>query len=207
MQQMLAIIVVILTNLAPAGVTEFNLQVIDGDKRVEIQLTRQADGEWKAQSGKQLNEPVTFDVDGTKVTTKAGNRTTTEDLAKHLTIGAMPFQMKHHSDGLDFLIGAEERDGRVVEVRWKAPVASESERSLKKATIDELMQRANRLTHENLDAALDVLDVVLEREPENDDARRLKQRVTRLKNMDADFEAIEVESSIKLQPGGISEEQ
>jgi hypothetical protein len=42
--------------------------------------------------------------------------------------------MKHHSDGLDFLIGAEERDGRVVEVRWKAPVASESERSLKKAS-------------------------------------------------------------------------
>jgi hypothetical protein len=36
---MLAIIAAILTNLTPAGVTEFNLQIIDGDERVEIQLT------------------------------------------------------------------------------------------------------------------------------------------------------------------------
>lgn len=126
MLHMLAIIVVILTNLTPAGVTEFNLQIIDGDERVEIQLTRQADGGWKAQSGKELKESLAFYVDGTKVTTKAGDKATTEDLAKHLTIGAMPFKMKHHANGLDFLIEAEKRNGRVVEekkevkVRWKA---------------------------------------------------------------------------------------
>jgi hypothetical protein len=120
---MLAIIVVILTNLAPAGVTEFNLRAITGNERVEIQLTRQADGGWKA-SGKELREPLAFYVDGTKVTTKAGDKATTEDVAKHLTIGATPFEIKHHSDGLDFLVGAEKRDGRVVEgkkefkVRW-----------------------------------------------------------------------------------------
>ena len=121
MLQMLAIIVVILTNLTPAGVTEFNLLIIDGDERVEIQLTRQADGGWKAQSGR-LTEPLTFYVDGTKVTTKAGDKTTTEDLAKHLTIGAMPFKMTHHAEGLDFLIEDPEdkQDSRVVKVRWKA---------------------------------------------------------------------------------------
>ena len=126
MLQMLAIIVVILTNLAPAGGAEFNLQIIDGDERVEIQLTRQADGGWKAQSDKEFKESLTFYVDGTRVTTKAGDRTTTEDLAKHLTMGAMPFKMTHHADGLDFVIEAEKRDGRVVEekkeikVRWEA---------------------------------------------------------------------------------------
>jgi len=121
---MLALIVVILTNLTPAGVTEFNLKISDGDERVEIQLTRQADGGWKAQA-KELDESLAFYVDGTKVTTKRGDKMTTEDLAKHLTIGAMPFKMTHHADGLDFLIGAEKRDGSVVEekkevnVRWK----------------------------------------------------------------------------------------
>ena len=121
MQAMLAIIVAIVTHLIPAGVTEFNVQINDGDQRVEIQLTRQADGGWKAPSGKDLIESRTYYVDGTKVTTKVGDKTTTEDLAKRLTIGAMPFKVKHHAAGLDFLIeDPNKRDSRDVKVRWEA---------------------------------------------------------------------------------------
>ena len=122
MLHMLSIIVVILSNLAPAGVTEFSLQISNGDERVEIQLTRQADGGWKAQGGKELQDSLMFYVDGTKVTTKVGDKATTEDLAKHLTIGAMPFKMKHHAEGLDFIIEEpkNKQDSRVVNVRWKA---------------------------------------------------------------------------------------
>ncbi len=122
MQELLVIIVAIVTHLTPAGVTEFDLQIIDGDQRVEIQLTKQADGGWKAPSGKDLVESWTFYVDGTKVTTKDGDKTTTADLAKHLTIGAMPFKMMHHVKGLDFLVEDPEnkQDSRVVKARWKA---------------------------------------------------------------------------------------
>ena len=122
MQAILAIIVAIVTYLMPAGVTEFNVQIIDvgSDDSSVIQFTRQADGGWKGKS-KELKESLIYHVDGTKVTTKTNDKATTEDLAKHLTMGAMPFKMTHHAEGLDFFVEdpGNKQDSRELKVRWK----------------------------------------------------------------------------------------
>ena len=121
-QYILSIIVAIVTHLIPDSVAEFNVQIIDvgSNDSTEIQLTRQAEGGWKVK-GKELKESLIYQVDGTKVTTKSDDKTTTEDLAKYLTMGTMPFKMKHHAEGLDFFVEdpGNKQDSRVLKVRWK----------------------------------------------------------------------------------------
>lgn len=122
MQELLSIILAIVINLIPGKVTEFTVQItdIEGGESVKMQVTKQADGGWKAHGEKALKDPVTYYFDSTKVTVKNGDKNTTEDLAKHLTIGATPFRIQHCADGLNFLVNAEENDSRVVKVRWEA---------------------------------------------------------------------------------------
>ena len=68
------------------------------------------------------------------------------------------------------------------------------------------MQRAEDLVHVSLEEALDVVNVVLEREPDNKDARRLKQRITILKNVELEIEALE-KPRLETKPRDTPEDQ
>ena len=119
MESLLSIILAIVLNIIPAEVTEFSVQIADGDDTIVMQFEKQEGGGWKSQGGRGVKDPSTYYISGTKLTVKTSRKTSENDLAKHLTIGATPFKVRHRANGLDFLVTEEEKDSRVVRVRWK----------------------------------------------------------------------------------------
>jgi hypothetical protein len=119
MESLLPIILALVLNIIPAEATDFTIQIAEGDDSIELQFKKQEDGGWESQLGQAGKEPSTYYISGTKLTVKNSGKTSENDLAKHLTIGATLFKVRHRADGLEFLVKEEEKDSRVVRARWK----------------------------------------------------------------------------------------
>lgn len=114
----MTIIIAIVVNLLPPGVAEFTLRITEGNDEVRVHVEKQEDQGWTAGNEDAPDAFGTFHVEGSSVTVQSRDGKTTQDLSKYLTVGATPFTIRHHPEGLDFLVNTGESGPRQVHARW-----------------------------------------------------------------------------------------
>ena len=129
-----SIIVAMVLNLIPGGVTSFTIAE-DVKGRETITLTKQADGGWKMSDGPKRDMGTIY-LDGTKLTAKIDGKKQTVDLSdrldidkdadwsklKTLKLGGTTLKIERKPNGLDLLLQNPKKDsdgGERLKVRWE----------------------------------------------------------------------------------------